>query len=475
MSSRTVYDIAQAETDKIVRTNKAFYIIVVLVILGTFFDGIEQYNSGYAAPFISSVLKVPALQLNTDVTLVTFFFFAVGAVVAGFMGDYIGRRFLYSFNLLVYTLGAVIGALAVSFGMLLLGRAVVGFGLGGEIGTGLTLLSELVPTRIRGQFTGLLNVGPGFGIFAVAALADIFLVFFSGSFGGATTAWRWFLGVMVIPALMVFFYRRYIPETPRFLISKGRVDEAFSTIKMLSDGKLLTRKNMLKNYPAEEMRKLYNYQGLSVVIEKPTYKDLFVGHQAFRSTLLFVLSFITFGVQVSITVLEPILFSSYVSYGSAALTVTTILNISSIIGTLLAAYTGRFRRKLTITGYGLVVVAMLLAMVAAYTYHFPLYLVVASLFVATTMIFAVNTTVWLYGPELYPTRTRDLGTGWVIIGTIAGVLAIVLGAASVLGSVGFVGYALLLAALYLILVIVMATVGIETVGKPLEEISPTQV
>ena len=245
---QSLFDLIQREEDKIEKTNSAFYVIVLLVVIGTFFDGIEQYNSGYAAPFISSVFHVSSLVVTTQVTIVTFAFFAFGALMAGILGDYLGRRFLYTFNLLIYTLGALIGALAPSFGVLLVGRAVVGIGLGGEIATGLTLLAELVPTRIRGQFTGLLNTGPGFGIFAVAALSDVFLVYSSSVFGGDSVAWRWFLGIMVIPALLVFVYRRYIPETPRFPVSKGRVDEAFTTLHMLKQGKLYTRKKCLRHF-----------------------------------------------------------------------------------------------------------------------------------------------------------------------------------------------------------------------------------
>lgn len=51
-------------------------------------------------------------------------------------------------------------------------------------------------------------------------------------------SWRWLFGLLVLPAFMVIFYRRYIPETPRFLVSKGRIDEANRVLNILASGKL---------------------------------------------------------------------------------------------------------------------------------------------------------------------------------------------------------------------------------------------
>ena len=228
---------------------------------------------------------------------------------------------------------------------------------------------------------------------------------------------------------------------------------------------------MLEAFPVKEIKESYKYDGFIAVREKPSWKDLFGKSFIRRTVLLFVLSFITFGVQVSITVLEPVLFTSFLSYSAQAYTITTVLNVSSIIGTFLAAGMGGVRRKVSIPAFGSIVIAMLVMVVVMSYLNMGLFGVVLPLFVATAFIFAVNTTVWLYAPELYPTRTRNLGTSWVIIGTIFGVITIVLGVASVLPSYGIIGMAAFIAALYAVLVAVMLFMGLETANKPLEAIS----
>jgi len=96
MNSQTqsLYDIARMELDKIKSSNRSFVIIITLVVLGTFFDAIEQYNAGYAAASVSKLFGIPALTISTQVEFTTFAFMALGGLLAGFMGDYLGRRFL---------------------------------------------------------------------------------------------------------------------------------------------------------------------------------------------------------------------------------------------------------------------------------------------------------------------------------------------------------------------------------------------
>ncbi len=105
-------------------------------------------------------------------TTLTFGGMAVGSLIAGVAGDRYGRKVTYMYNLGLYTVGAIIAAAAPNYEVLLLGRLIVGIGLGGELNTGLTLVSELMPTKVRGAAVATVNVAAGgLGIFASSALA----------------------------------------------------------------------------------------------------------------------------------------------------------------------------------------------------------------------------------------------------------------------------------------------------------------
>ena len=355
--------------------------------------------------------------------------------------------------------------------MFLAGRAVVGIGLGGEISTGLALISELVPVRIRGQYTGLVNVGPGFGIFAVATLALIFLGPYSSFFGGPLLSWRWFLGVLVIPALLVFFYRRYIPETPRFLISKGKSAEAFAVIKMLSEGRLLPMSKVLSHYDKSKLEEEFGFSQLKPIYEKPKLADLFGRIYLKRTILLTVLSFITFGVTAALTISYPFIYStaSQALHLSSTFILVTITNFATLLGTIVASVLGRFNRRVILPllgGLAAVFISLITVSTAA------VYLLILSLFLYNICGYASNTSVWLYSPELYPTRARNLGTGLVLVTSLLGVAVMILVVSTIYSTYGLVGLGILGGVLYAVYTISQIMLGEETVNKDLEVISP---
>ncbi|MEM3715404.1 MAG: MFS transporter [Nitrososphaeria archaeon] len=469
--NRNMYDIARNSLDRITKVNRAFIIIITLVIAGTFFDAIEQYNAGYAAIDASAVLHISEFTLSSDVEFITFAFMAIGGIIAGIMGDYLGRRFLYSFNLGIYAVGALISALAINFLMFSVGRAVVGLGLGGEIAVGLTLISEIMPKKVRGQFTGMVNVGPGIGIFAVALLALLFFGPYEKYFGGALYSWRWFLGVLILPALLILVYRRYIPETPRFLISKNKPDEAFGVIKMLSENRLIPMSKLLKVYDPESLRKEFNYLGAEVKYEKPQISYIFKGFYLKRSIMLFVLSFITFGISASYTIIYPYLFSGVTSQLKLPSTfiLTTILNFGTLMGTIVAVIIAGHSRRMTISIVGFFAAIF---SVGAIIFVSDPYMIIGFLFLFTLTAYASNTMIWLYAPEMYPTRTRNIGTGLILVTSLAAVaimLYIISGIYSIYGLHGIIILTSIAYAAYAIIAVIMVE---DTVMKDLEEVSP---
>lgn len=149
---------------------------------------------------------------------------AVGASVGGLLADRIGRRQVFALTLLVYGLATGASALATSVAALMVLRFVVGLGLGAELPVASTLVSELAPARIRGRVVVVLEAFWAVG-WILAALIG-YLVVPVGDDG-----WRWALLIGAAPALYAIVVRRGLPESVRFLASRGRHDEAERVVR----------------------------------------------------------------------------------------------------------------------------------------------------------------------------------------------------------------------------------------------------
>ena len=208
--------------------------IVAMVLLGVFFDVLEQNAVGITGPILAEYWGLEAGDIGL-LNTVTFTATAIGRVVTGILSDRYGRRTMLTINLLIFTLGALVCALAPSYEVLMLGRGIVGFGLGGEIAVAVVMVSEFFSARNRGTAVGLINVlGGGLGNMLAPAFGLAVFALFPGP-----DRWRWVFGLLVLPALLVIFYRIFIPETPRYLLSRGKVNEASRVLDRLHHGRLL--------------------------------------------------------------------------------------------------------------------------------------------------------------------------------------------------------------------------------------------
>ncbi|MFB9376773.1 MFS transporter [Kineococcus gynurae] len=148
---------------------------------------------------------------------------ALGASLGGLLADRIGRRQVFALTLLVYGVATGAAALAWSVTALIVFRFVVGLGLGAELPVASTLVSEFAPRRIRGRVVVALEAFWAVG-WTAAALLGYLLVPISDD------GWRWALAVGAIPALYAIVVRRGLPESPRFLLSRGRTGEAEAVV-----------------------------------------------------------------------------------------------------------------------------------------------------------------------------------------------------------------------------------------------------
>ena len=144
---------------------------------------------------------------------------ALGATFGGLLADKFGRRNVFSLTLLIYGLATGASALAGGLTVLIFFRFIVGLGLGAELPVASTLISEFAPRRVRGRMVVILEAFWALG-WILAAIIGTFVVSTSES------GWRWALALGMLPAAYSIYVRRGLPESVRFLESKGRHDEA---------------------------------------------------------------------------------------------------------------------------------------------------------------------------------------------------------------------------------------------------------
>ncbi|GAB2981324.1 MFS transporter [Frigoribacterium salinisoli] len=153
---------------------------------------------------------------------------ALGAAAGGSLADRFGRKQVFAATLLLYGLATGVSALAWSVGVLLALRFVVGLGLGAELPVASTLVSEFSPKRIRGRVVVLLEAFWALGTIGAALVG--FLVVPTSDDG-----WRWALLIGAAPAVYAVFVRLRMPESVRFLESKGRHDEAEAIVRRFEE------------------------------------------------------------------------------------------------------------------------------------------------------------------------------------------------------------------------------------------------
>src|SRR5690348_7439607 len=153
-----------------------------------------------------------------------------GAMLAGFPGERYGRRDSLRILGVLYVVSAVGCAFAWNWDALVAFRFIGGLGIGGSSVLGPMYIAEIAPARLRGRLVGLFQFCVVFGI--LLAYFSNYLIGLA-RFGAAQ--WRWMFGVAAIPAAVFFLLLFGIPRSPRWLVKKGRVEEARAVLRALGD------------------------------------------------------------------------------------------------------------------------------------------------------------------------------------------------------------------------------------------------
>jgi len=198
---------------------------MLLIALGEFLDGYDLISIAGAL-----LLLRPQFDMSPSQTGLlgasAFFGAAIGLLVAGAAADRIGRRVVFVYNFWLFAALSILSAFVTGYTQLLIVRVLLGVAIGADIATSMTFLGEISPRHSRGAWTGALpQMAWTFGALVSLAVA----LFFIDIFGAQ--AWRWLFGVGAIPAIIILLGRRTLPESPRWLLSHGRTQEAEAAMR----------------------------------------------------------------------------------------------------------------------------------------------------------------------------------------------------------------------------------------------------
>lgn len=426
------------------------YELLIITGLGWMFDAMDTGIIAFVLPTLAKAwsLTTQEMGLIGSMGLVGM---AVGAIFAGELADRFGRKRMFMATLVLYSVATGLCSIAWSFSSLLVFRFLVGFGLGGQLPVAVTLVTEYAPPAVRGRFIVLLESFWGVG-WLLAALISYFVI---PAFG-----WHAAFLLGALPALYVFHIFRWIPESVRYLLNKGRTAEAEAIVRRIEDScGMAAPADAVSEAAAEE----------ETVVVKSSFRELLTPAFIKRTLMLWCL---WFGIVYSYYGIFTWLPSLMVTHGFTQIKsfeYVMLMTVAQLPGYIAAAYcVERLGRKATLVGF--------LISCAVCAYFFGQGGSVAEVLAWGCGMSFFNLGAWgvvySYTPELYPTSIRAMGSGWAAaIGRVGGILAPTLVGILLARQGDFSDIFLMFTGVMVGAALIVAVLGPETKGLRLDEIS----
>src|SRR5215470_8570114 len=419
-----------------------------LVGAGMFFDGYDLYVGTNVLPAVlQSGFSTPGL--NADFVSKTFLGMTIGALVAGFVGDRFGRRFTYQVNLAIFGLASLAAALAPDMTTLNWLRFIMGLGLGAEIVVGYSTLTEFVPPSTRGRWLALMSFLVVSGLPVTTLLGNVII---------PTYGWRPMFAIAGVGALIVWYLRKALPESPRWLESQGRMQEAEALMQEI-EKEAATAGPLPAPAPATPAPQLT----LASLLTPTLLRRMVVGSWVLITVNTLIFGFVTwlpqFFVQQGLTITRSFEY-------------TLVLVTASPAGCALGAFCADFiGRRMSIIGASVATV-VLGAIYATFTATTPPVIILTVGFLLVLVIYVqVAILFGVYTPELFPTEVRLRANG--ICNTLGRAATIVSPYAVLWLATGFgvPGVLSLMIGLVVIQIIVVWAWGIESRQRVLEDVA----
>lgn len=426
--------------------------VVLAVGLGLFFDMYEVFLAGTVGTALTSTFGLSGAGLAL-VLASAFLGMFVGAAFVARLADRFGRRRLFLFSLLWYSLFSLIGAFSPNAATVVLCRFLAGIGVGAEYPVSDTYLSDVLPSGSRGRQAAW--------AYTCSYLAVPALGFLSLGMSSNPNGWRWLLAIGAGGAIGVLILRRNLPESPRWLESVGRHAEAEAAYQQFAQAKPLGRQPSPSPFAAEEPAPQPTKTLTTAALAKPPYRRRMVmlglfhllqtfGYYGFGTLAVLVLAARGFTVQHSLL---------YTALSFLGYPIGSLLSIPLI---------HRLERKFLVIG---TVIAMAVVGIVFASASEPAVIVIAG-FAFTAISNVFSNAYHIYQAEILPTELRASGTGWTysVSRLATGAMPFVL--LPLLATSGPVTVFTVVAAAMVLVAVDIAVLGPRTSGRSVEAINP---
>ncbi|MFB9127567.1 MFS transporter [Paraburkholderia dipogonis] len=460
-ATQTVTDtgIISARLDRL-PTTQAVWKLILLLSLGFFFEVYDLLYSGYVAPGLikSGILTsttVGLFGMSGVASFIAALFSGlfVGTLACGFLADRFGRRAIFTYAMLWYVAANTVMAFQDTAPALIFWRFVSGLGIGVELITIGTYMSELAPKHLRGRAFAVCQT---IGFVAVPVVAFLSYLLVPRTVLGMD-GWRCVVLLGGLSALFIWYFRRNLPESPRWLASKGRFAEAELILQSLEDR---VEKQYGMPLPAIGQCEPTVREANFADIWKPPYRD--------RTMMLIIFHvFQTVGFYGFANWVPSLLVKQGITVTSSLL-YTTIIGLAAPLGPLLGyLIADRFERKHVIVATAAInIVSGLLFSQASAA------VAIVSLGVVLTLCSNISSfTYHAYQQELYPTTIRARAVGFVYSWSRLSAIVTSFIIAFFLREFGVAGVFWFIAGAMTFVIIAVGLLGPRTLGRSLESIS----
>ncbi|KXG84074.1 MFS transporter [Agrobacterium bohemicum] len=437
--------------------------IFLIIATAWLFDSMDLAAMTFMLGSIKSDLGLTTAQAGfvASASFIGMFF---GASIAGLAADRFGRKPVFQVSMIVWGLGSLLCGLSSGYNDLFIYRIILGVGMGMELPVALAMVSEFIPSQQRGKYAAILE-----GFLPVGYVFAGILIYFTLPL----VSWRGVFIILAVPAAALLVIRRFVPESPRWLESHGRREDANRVISQIEDQ---VRKRLqgaeLPAVAVDEITAdvdLVSGRNLGVLT---TLSELVNKTYGKRSFMIWTVWFFTMVGYYGLSSWLGALLQESGYEVSKSIIYTVIMSAAGIPGFIFAAW------FLEWAGRKKAAVVMLFGCAAsAYVYgqcaslKLPVEQVVLAGAAMQFFFFGMWCIIYAYTPELYPTRTRATGAGVASsvgrLGSIIGPLGIGV-LLPVIGQGGiFIGGAIC----FVVAALTIWIMGIETKGLSLEQIS----
>ncbi|MBP0638993.1 MFS transporter [Cupriavidus sp. AcVe19-6a] len=437
-------------------TMGAHYAWAALLAVNLMLEYYDNAIFSYAAPTIKAHTGMSTEQIGV-ISSALYVGMVIGALVGGWLSDRVGRRPVLVWGTVMYSLGVIVTAFVPEYEMILASRFVTGLGVQAATSVLLVYISEMFPRDARGRFLSLVTMGYTASAVIAAALAMFYL-----PTGGPNT-WRYLFlagGIGLLIAPVVHFC---LPESVRWCISRGKVEQAAQIVARLEA-------RALRNGPLDEPDLLAAHGGAT----HATLRDLLRNNVVLRNLIVLFVSY--FGVYLAYYTwinwsVYALVYDLKYTQKDAYFIMFIWVVVYGVMPFIAMRLLDRWERKNTILCMS-VCCALVLGVLGLSTSYWAVAAIGGVLAVFSG--FVLNA-YYTYIPETMPTQLRALGNGIVMSGArVGGVVSGVMGAALVTaGGLKYVTWTA--AAIYIAFAIPVLIFGPRTTNRSLEAVADEEL